>query len=91
MPKIEYRHLSDKEYWLVDNDTKGEEYKPSWYEYNTYLCLFVDDKFIRLVFRDGGEPEDQTLGRDLGGLSGELSVLAKYAMTQNLEAFLAAR
>ena len=45
--------------------------------YRRYLVEFTDDdKPARIVGSDGGEPEDQTFGRDWNWVCGELNRLA---------------
>lgn len=38
------------------------DYGEDWYDWESYL---VDTTTDEIIYKDGGEPEDQTLGRDL--------------------------
>ena len=70
MPKVDYR--------IVSNRTLLEEYpdfepepgfhedsKSTWFEdWDAWVIRFEDDVPVSGIGSDGGEPEDQTLGRD---------------------------
>ena len=40
------------------------DHNPLWDEHTCYVIEYTDDVPTRVVGRDGGEPEDQTLWRD---------------------------
>lgn len=58
---------------------KYPEVEPDGYDLEYRICLYETDgeKPIRLVAVDGGEPEDQTFGRNWNWVLGELNKLAE--------------
>lgn len=72
------------EYVSLEEAIKGnypgvEDYegKVPEYEYRECLYEFDDDKPVRLIAMDGGEPEDASFGRDYNWIADELNKLAE--------------
>ena len=77
---LEYRLVSkenftDDHYELAAWIPKPNFDELDWdgYEYMNYLFLYSDEKPIRFIAADGGEPEDQTLTRDFSWVVDELN------------------
>ncbi len=67
-------------YEILTNEEEvklGIAEKDKWDDYCLMLWLFVDDKPVKLIASDGGEPEDNSFGRDWNFVPGELNKLAK--------------
>lgn len=73
---ITYSILSNEELRKVSPDSFSR-YMEDDYGYN--LVKFEDEKFHSIIYADGGEPEDQTLVRDVAQLAEELMFVSdKY-------------
>ena len=69
---------------VVSNDDAVKQRLPGWENFyhvdgDFHFCLYETDgkKPIRLVGEDGGEPEDQTLGRDWKWVPAEMNKLSR--------------